>query len=151
LKNSSEPDNPAPVTVRPWLCLRRFGRDRSGAGALEFALVAPALIFLIVGIMQLGLALHRGAAVQWATETAIRQVMLDGDVTAQDIQASIQALLAETGVLTQVDVTYSVEVEELISVGRVEVSYDHAVNLPLMDVFYANFVIDTSIPLPMSG
>jgi Flp pilus assembly protein TadG len=45
---------------------RRFTRDQSGASALEFAMISPVLLFMIIGIIQLGFALNKGATVQWA-------------------------------------------------------------------------------------
>ena len=68
-----------------------FARDRTGAGALEFALVAPALIFLIMATIQISLALYKGSTVQWASERVLRMAMVDADISAATLQAQLQA------------------------------------------------------------
>jgi len=135
----------------------RFASDASGASALEFAMVAPALIFMIIGVMQLGLALHKGTSVQWAAERAIRSAMLDRNVTGAEIQSLIEADLANlsgpsdsTGMSSNLNLTvqYTVDSTGPVPMGRVMVDYHYPVQLPLMDVFAANFSVDTTIPLP---
>ena len=141
----------APAKALPARFLPRFWADRSGANALEFALVSPAMLFMIVAIVQLGLALHKGSTVQWAAENAVREAMLDADLTAADLQTAIQARLLELGDNTQVAVNYALEEGEVVSIGRIEVTYDYPIYLPLMDQINARFTVDTRIPVPAVG
>lgn len=131
--------------------MNSFVRDRSGAGALEFALVAPVLIFMIIGIMQIGLALQRGSTVQWAAERAAREVMLDGQFSQGALQAAVEAELVALGDTLPVTVSYTVSPGEVVSIGRVRVDYAYPVILPLVDQFKARFSVDTEVPFPTGG
>jgi Flp pilus assembly protein TadG len=84
--------------------LRRFACDRGGGPALEFALTAPLLALLILGIVGVGLevdartdareAVRAGAHAVMAGETdtnVIRQIVLDaldGSVVGYDVQVT---------------------------------------------------------------
>ena len=66
-------------------------KDRRGAGALEFALVAPAFIVLIVGIAQLGLVFFASAGLSNAVAEGSRRATLFPRPTAEDVRDSIEA------------------------------------------------------------
>jgi Flp pilus assembly protein TadG len=84
--------------------MRRFARDRRGGPAIEFALTAPLLALLIVGIVGVGLevdartdareAVRAGAHAVMSGETdtaVIRQIVLDGldgSVVGYDVQVT---------------------------------------------------------------
>lgn len=54
--------------------LRRFGRDRRGATALEFGLVAAPLFFMILATIELGMVYMVTTSLDNATQEAARQV-----------------------------------------------------------------------------
>ena len=127
---------------------RRFRRDRSGANALEFAVVAPPLLFLIIGILQVSMALYKGSTVQWVAERELRQAMISNEVSSASLQQSIQEELRALGDDFQVVVDFQVDNSGAVPVGRVRVDYNYPVVLPLMDTFQAQFSVDTSVPMP---
>ena len=56
------------------LGLRQFGRDRSGASALEFALVAVPFILLLFAILQIGLVYFANFTLENATNQGARLI-----------------------------------------------------------------------------
>lgn len=56
------------------LLLRRFGRDRSGAAAVEFALVATPFFVLLFGILEIALVFFTTAVVEDAVSEAARDI-----------------------------------------------------------------------------
>ena len=124
-----------------------LARDRSGAGALEFALVAPALIFLIMATIQISLALYKGSTVQWASERVVRMAMVDEDISAATLQAQLQADLAEMGDDFQVEVSYQVDTTGDLPIARMQVHYSYPIILPMVEAFRAQFTVDSSVPL----
>jgi Flp pilus assembly protein TadG len=67
--------------------LGRLWRDRSGASALEFALVAPLFILLITGIFQMGMGFYANAGLRSGVEAAARYAQIyprpaDSQITA---------------------------------------------------------------------
>ena len=127
---------------------RRFGRDRSGAGALEFALISPALIFLIIGVIQISLALYKGSTVQWIAERAVRTAMIDASVDAAALTQLIERDLAEMGEDLQVQVAFQIDDTGAVPIGRIQVDYAYPVALPLVETFYATFSVDSVVPMP---
>lgn len=51
---------------------RRLWRNDDGATAVEFALVAPCVVMLLVGVMSLSLLLLSAGSMHYATEAAAR-------------------------------------------------------------------------------
>src|SRR5262249_44369277 len=81
---------------------RRFARSRSGVTALEFAILAPTFLIVLVGTMEVGIAYGAQASLQNAANIAARLVRTgQAQATAltqtqfrDQICASIQPLLA---------------------------------------------------------
>jgi Flp pilus assembly protein TadG len=73
---------------------RRRNRIRSEQGqtAVEFALVAPLLLALLLGIVQGGIAFHDYLAVTDAARAAARQAIVArvSDITQADVQTAAQ-------------------------------------------------------------
>lgn len=71
--------------------LRRILEDKRGAGALEFALVAPAFIVLVIGIAQLGLLFFANAGLNNAISEGARRATLYPRPDAATVRASLDA------------------------------------------------------------
>jgi Flp pilus assembly protein TadG len=55
-------------------CLAAALRDRSGAAAIEFALVAPLFLLLLVGILEISIMFFTSSVIEGATKEAARQI-----------------------------------------------------------------------------
>lgn len=75
------------------MCAKRFLQDRSGAGALEFALVTPAVLMLLFGAFQYAWAMHNAASVDFALEQASRDLVTKANVNQAQLQATVDARL----------------------------------------------------------
>ena len=73
---------------------RRLLRDVSGATALEFAVISPVLIMMLLGGFQLGWALHCAASVRWSLETSARNLMIDPAETAATLKSAMMSALS---------------------------------------------------------
>lgn len=67
--------------------LARFGRDRAGVSAIEFAMIAPVLILLIVETLQAGFYFYTSASLNHATQYGARQILV-GAVEQQGLTAA---------------------------------------------------------------
>jgi Flp pilus assembly protein TadG len=78
---------------------RWFGlwRCSSGAAAVEFALVFPFLLTLIVGIYSAGSVMHCISSVRYALEETARMLQLNPKLTEDELQTAIDAKLANYG------------------------------------------------------
>jgi Flp pilus assembly protein TadG len=75
----------------PTLACRKFVSDRSGVAALEFALVGPVLLLLVVMILENGLMLFAQAVLDNATTTAARQIQIGAVKTSAAFRSAVCA------------------------------------------------------------
>ena len=125
---------------------RRFVAACDGASALEFAIILPVFVTMMLGTIQMGIVFYTAGSVQFALEEAAREVMVDPNMTAGQIQASIESQLES---LTQQDVTvtYSVDNSGAVPVAQLNAAFDIAVVIPFVPSFSLNFDAETHIPL----
>jgi Flp pilus assembly protein TadG len=70
---------------RPTMRFLRSLRDESGVSAVEFALIAPVLIFLLLGLMEGGLLIHTWGNMEYVARQAARGAAI-GEFTRQQAQ-----------------------------------------------------------------
>ena len=126
--------------------LRAFGAARDGASALEFAIILPVFVTMVLGTIQMGIVFFKAGSVQFALEEAARQVMVDPDMSASQIQVAIENKLES---LTQQDitVTYSVDSSGAVAVAQLNAQFGIEVVIPFVPGFSINFDAETHIPL----
>ncbi|ESQ91972.1 hypothetical protein ABAC460_03485 [Asticcacaulis sp. AC460] len=111
---------------------RGFGRDRSGATALEFALVSPVLIMGLIGVFNVGYGVYCGGTVRNAIERSSRSLILDPATSAATIEANAMGMLVAVPVD---DLNVTVTTEQIatdVQVRRVTWTYDFLLSVPLM-------------------
>lgn len=102
--------------------LRRLAGDRSGVTAVEFALVAPVLIAMVVGVIELARAGYTQGVVSFAAEEATRFAMVNYTVSEADVRQLAEDCLlginperidaiVVTGPVDPVDNTRAISVE----------------------------------------
>ncbi len=126
---------------------RRFAGDRSGATILEFAIVAPVLIAMLVGVFNVGFAMYCGAAVRNAIQRSSRILILTPTTTAATVNANAQALLVDVPV-NNLAVTITTEtVSSTMQVKRVSWTYDYALWVPFASGSTLSFGSSMVVPM----
>jgi Flp pilus assembly protein TadG len=72
-------------------------RDRRGAAAVEFALVAPLLFMLVLGMMEFGRMLMVQQVLTNGAREGARKAVLPG-VTDADVRTAIDSYMSNTGI-----------------------------------------------------
>jgi Flp pilus assembly protein TadG len=72
---------------------RRFGRNRKGSAAVEFALVAPAVIALLFAILETGIIFFANQYLQTITQDGARIIMTGQAQNAGDTQAAFKTYI----------------------------------------------------------
>lgn len=67
---------------------RKLARNEQGASAIEFAVAAPILILLIVGMIQLGIVFYANAGLQQAVEAGARYATIYPVPSDSEIQTT---------------------------------------------------------------
>jgi Flp pilus assembly protein TadG len=76
---------------------QRWLRDRRGASAVEFALVAPAFSTMLIGLFVLGWSMHCISSLRLALEESGRALQIDQTLTATQLTALVRGELRAIG------------------------------------------------------
>ena len=74
--------------------------NNRGQASVEFALILPILILLVMGILEFGLFFHSYVNISFASKEAARLAALDANASSQSIAASVQATMPATRNIT---------------------------------------------------
>jgi Flp pilus assembly protein TadG len=126
---------------------KRLIRDRSGASAVEFALVAPLFLILLFAIWEFGWALHNAASVNYALEEASRDLMLDPSMTAAQLQKKVQDKVTRIGSGT-VSVTLVRSTAGDVNFAEATSTYVHELMVPFVpkDVLTLRSTVTVVVP-----
>ena len=104
--------------ISPLPFVRRLRRDRSGAAAVEFGLVAPMLVALLVPMVDLGMGTYNKMRVQDAAEAGAQYALSHGYSTSSITSAAQNA----TSLGATVSVTPSEACGCITATGTVDTS-----------------------------
>jgi len=124
-----------------------FGRDQSGATAVEFALVSSAFIALVLGICYVALMLFNNLSLDWALASASRVAEINKSVTQTAVAQAVNDRLASMA-LPNATVTYNSSVSGGLRTAVITASYDQTYTLPLVSTFNIHFSSSITVPQP---
>jgi Flp pilus assembly protein TadG len=93
-----------------------FYRDQRGTAAVEFALVAPVLFLLIIGITRFGITLNNYEMLTGGTEAAARQFSMSRGTTTPS-SSTTTALYNAASNLTPANITITLKVNGTACTG----------------------------------
>ncbi len=100
---------------------------------LEFALVAPALIALIMGLFQYGWAMHCASNVSFALREASRAMYLNPAMNSDTVEAMIEdRLVGARPEAVTVEISTTQQSPE-VRLARIDATYVHTVLVPFMN------------------
>ena len=126
---------------------RALALDASGAVAVEFAMIAPVLCTMIVGILMLGMAYYEGATIQWSLERTLRAAMLDPQITANEIEAALNERLEAIG-SPSIDFRYAIDESGSVPVAVATANYEVPLHVPFVPDLALHFSAESVAPAP---
>lgn len=126
--------------------LKGFGREQSGATALEFAIVFPAVAMLLFGTFNVGMAFYSGAAVRSAVQRASRTLILNPNTSASDLRTTALDLMVSVPV-QDFAVVVTQETISTATVKRVSWTYNYPLSLPLVPTNMLGFSSSLVTPI----
>jgi Flp pilus assembly protein TadG len=99
--------------------VRNFARNKSGAQAVEFAIIAPVLFAFMFGIFEVGRLMFEQSRVAAAAAAGARAVAIYGASDTTHIEAEINAKLPYTATITLTDTTMGTQ-----SFKKIDITYD---------------------------
>ena len=98
--------------------ITRSRREDSGAELIEFALVVPLLLLLVVGIIDFGFMFQRYEVVTNAAREGARLASLPGYAQA-DVNQRVQDYLTASGLTDTATIAYATSTQALAASGRI--------------------------------
>jgi Flp pilus assembly protein TadG len=127
--------------------LRRFGRDKGGASAVEFAIVAPVFLAIMMTIWEFGWAQHKLSSIRFAMEKASRDLMVNNALTEAQMQTKVQGYLS--GVADQnVTVTMTSDTVSGATVKKLHGVYTTSIGIPGMATIPISWQTTVTTPMP---
>ena len=87
---------------------REHTRPESGQSAIEFAIVVPLLLTLVVGVGVIGLAVNNYLALTYATNSGAQLLSISRGQTTDPCQTASQAVFSAAPQLTQSSLKFSI-------------------------------------------
>jgi Flp pilus assembly protein TadG len=128
------------------IAVRRLLADRSGAAALELAIVTPVLVTFIMGIWYLGWALNLGSEVRHAVELGSRIYITNPSATSSDLQTAVAAHLTDVP-LSSISLATSTSTVGVASSEHITWSYQTTAPIPFINAIPVSFAGAYDVPL----
>ncbi len=129
--------------INHWL--KRFGREETGAYAVEFAIVSTAFFTLMFGSAYLGIMMWYRSSVQWAVEKGIRMAAIDKTTTQSQITTAINGYLNSMS-LPDATVSFNTAASNGVQVSTVTASFTKSVTMPFVSTFNQTYSATAKIP-----
>ncbi|MFN3836012.1 MAG: TadE/TadG family type IV pilus assembly protein [Glycocaulis sp.] len=122
--------------------------DRAGTSAIEFAILMPVFIMLLIGGVAFGQGFYAIGSVQWAVERTARDLMVDGNLSEAQYEARVREL---TDSFTGMDftVSYSTASYGEIQVKQVRTLLRYPVRIPMVSTVWLEYPVETYAPRPV--
>lgn len=114
--------------------LRRLWGDRRAVSTLEFALLSPVFLGLVVGAVEMGRAAYTQGAVSFAAAEATRYAVVNYNISEEEVRDVTEGCLLglDPDRINAIVVTGPIDPVDNTRTISVEVSYDFQFTLPLM-------------------
>jgi Flp pilus assembly protein TadG len=121
-----------------------FSACRCGATAVEFAIVAPVFLAMMVGVFELSRAMWIKASMQYAVEEAARYAAVNTSSSAATLQTYAESKLSDVGVGTT-GMTFTITADG--TVADIQVSYSFETLTSLLPFPSLTLTAKSRIPL----
>jgi Flp pilus assembly protein TadG len=128
---------------------KHFAGDQRGTSAIEFAIVAPLLVGLLVAIITFGWAMNCIHGLRLALEESARALQLNNSLTEAQLATMVRAKLQAIG---DPDVTVTLAADTSVpgvSAKRISGVYNFSIALPFLPT--RTLTYSTSVVVPLSG
>ncbi len=128
--------------------IRKIFRSRCGATAVEFALVAPIFLIMVIGVFELGRAMWIKASMQYAVEETTRYAIVNTSATTSTLATYASTAFTSSGIsITGVTFSATEATTGGITYMSITGSYDFSVIVPLVPIPDITISAKSRIPI----
>jgi Flp pilus assembly protein TadG len=120
--------------------------DRSGAAAVELALVLPLFVMFVFGIWQLGWGLFNGGEVRHAVELGSRIYITNPNASASDLATAVASHMNDLP-MSAITLAVTPQTVGTASIEHITWSYQYVVSIPFMTMPPMSFSGAVDVPL----
>jgi len=120
--------------------------DEAGASAVEFAIVGPMLIMLLVGIFSIGWAIYNIATVHLAVEQAGRKLSLNPSLSQSDLSKLIQNQVDDPNIVVSLSIDTQSGDQKL---AHITADYTYTISVPMLPDYSLTYDTTVTVPLPV--
>jgi len=127
------------VSARGRHPIKRFGRDRSGGAALEFALLGPVILMFLIGFFQVAWAMYCASTVRYALHNGARALVLNPAMSQSDFQTLVTNAVTP---LAQENVSVALTKTSggtNIQLSQATATYNYQIVIPFMPTYNGTF------------
>jgi Flp pilus assembly protein TadG len=129
------------------MTLRRFRRDAGGAAAVEFAIVVPVFLMIMLSIWEFGYAQHKLSSIRYAMESASRSLLVNNTLTEAQLTTLVKAQLSSVAD-NNVTITLASTTVSGATIKTLTGTYHSSVGVPGMATIPVNWSTVVSTPMP---
>ena len=124
-----------------------FGREESGAAAVEFAIVVPVFLAIMMTIWEFGFAQHKLSSIRFAMENASRSLLVNNALTEAQLSTQVKSQLSSIAD-NNVTITLSSATVSGASVKTLTGTYTSTIGIPGMATIPISWSTVVTTPMP---
>ena len=121
-----------------------FLRNRRGATAVEFGIVAPVFLLIVFGIIEFGRAMMAWNEASQALSRAVRTVYIDPSESPDEVAARLRTYLSDDGVLS---VTAASTIISEVNYMKISAGFPFQMIIPFSGTSAVTMKVETVAPL----
>jgi Flp pilus assembly protein TadG len=126
---------------------RRFRRDAGGAAAVEFAIVVPVFLAIMMTIWEFGFAQHKLSSIRFAMENASRSLLVNNALTEAQLSTQVKSQLSSIAD-NNVTITLTSTTVSGATVKKLTGTYTSSIGIPGMATIPISWSTVVSTPMP---
>lgn len=130
---------------------RRIADDESGVTALEFSLLSPFFLIILVGLFQTSIAVFKGNTAKRAVARTARLALVTPNLTEASLQQTVDEILARMDPSIEVDIDLTFDNSPTKPTARISGKYTYEISIPFVPAIETRFDSHIIVPRTPEG
>lgn len=130
---------------------KRWSSDDRGTAAVEFSLVLPTILVLIIGIFSVGWAAHSTHNIRFALAEGARALQLKPSITQTELQTLVRSKVHGGHDPENIDVTLTLDpLGGGVQLAHTTATYPVSFTVPLIGSYSFSYSVSMTVPVSAS-
>ena len=133
------------------MSVKRLIRDEQGSAAVEFSMVAPLFLVMVIGTFAVGWAAHSTHNLRFALAEGARALQLKPTITQSELQTLVRSKVFEAHGPEDVSVTLTIDpLGAGVKLAHTTASYPVTFTVPLVGSYSFSYSVSMTVPVTAS-